>query len=120
MINPQECHSLEEDEFIMHPLKDNPNQKQMKVLYKDMKSLWEIREGDLFNPESLVQYHVYIEGLAKTLSKYVGYDVDLKQNKDIRKLKMTITSQHHQYHKSEVQAKNRRVQKEGDTLHILS
>ena len=78
----------------MIPMKDEPCSEKLKSLYSDMKGEWDVREYEMYNNESIVQFHVYVEGLAKTVSKYVGYEVDLKQNKDIRRLKMTITSLH--------------------------
>ena len=43
-----------------------------------MKKEWALEEEDLFNPESLTQYNVYLNSFEKTLAKYVEGPVDLK------------------------------------------
>ncbi len=67
----------------------------LKDLLKDMMREWNLSDADFSNSESVIQYHAYIEGLENFIkNKSNNNNIDLKQNKDIKRLKMTITNLH--------------------------
>ncbi|CDW72842.1 UNKNOWN [Stylonychia lemnae] len=97
----------------------------LKQLYPQLQDDWEIYDFDMMNSEPLNQFNVYLLGIQSFIqsNRDLNYKIDLQQNRDVKKLKITISTLHQQnqylQRHMENSSKLKKVQRIGETLHII-
>jgi len=60
-------------------------------LLESLKAEWDL---DLYNPEAHVQYVAYPENLGAVVSRFLGKQVNLQEERELKRLRMAVTHLH--------------------------